>query len=42
LSSVIKSPIKTEEPQQVFRGIFPTYHIYVSDEFSHPEGPWPF
>src|ERR1700733_4413319 len=28
-SSAIKAPAKTEEPQQVFIGIFPASHIFV-------------
>ena len=37
-SSPIKTPAKTEEPQQVFIGIFPASHIFVRDELSDAEG----
>ncbi|KAJ7188388.1 hypothetical protein C8R46DRAFT_1183883 [Mycena filopes] len=40
-SAVIKPPAKTEEPHQVFIGIFPASHIYVRDEFSDAEGRLP-
>ncbi|KAK7057298.1 C2 domain in Dock180 and Zizimin proteins-domain-containing protein [Favolaschia claudopus] len=40
-STVIKPPAKTEEPHQVFIGIFPASHIYVRDEFSDAEGRLP-
>lgn len=40
-SSTIKSPPKTEEPQQVFIGIFPASHIYTRDELSDAEGRLP-
>ncbi|KAJ7129841.1 C2 domain in Dock180 and Zizimin proteins-domain-containing protein [Mycena crocata] len=40
-SVVIKPPAKTEEPHQVFIGIFPASHIYVRDEFSDAEGRLP-
>ncbi|EGN99543.1 hypothetical protein SERLA73DRAFT_106135 [Serpula lacrymans var. lacrymans S7.3] len=36
-----KTPVKTEEPQQVFIGIFPASHIYVRDELSDAEGRLP-
>lgn len=38
LSSAVKAPAKTEEPQQVFIGIFPASHIFVRDELSDAEG----
>ncbi|OJA18408.1 hypothetical protein AZE42_06392, partial [Rhizopogon vesiculosus] len=34
-------PIKTDEPQQVFIGIFPASHIHVRDELSDAEGRLP-
>lgn len=37
-STPIKAPTKTEEPQQVFIGIFPASHIFVRDELSDAEG----
>ncbi|KAF7376035.1 hypothetical protein MSAN_00018300 [Mycena sanguinolenta] len=40
-SGVVKPPVKTEEPYQVFIGIFPASHIYVRDEFSDAEGRLP-
>ncbi|KAJ7675067.1 cytoplasmic protein [Mycena rosella] len=40
-SAVVKPPAKTEEPHQVFIGIFPASHIYVRDEFSDAEGRLP-
>ncbi|KAJ7714176.1 C2 domain in Dock180 and Zizimin proteins-domain-containing protein [Mycena maculata] len=40
-SVVVKPPPKTEEPHQVFIGIFPASHIYVRDEFSDAEGRLP-
>ncbi|KAJ7262301.1 C2 domain in Dock180 and Zizimin proteins-domain-containing protein [Mycena haematopus] len=40
-SDVVKPPAKTEEPHQVFIGIFPASHIYVRDEFSDAEGRLP-
>ncbi|KAJ6499427.1 C2 domain in Dock180 and Zizimin proteins-domain-containing protein [Mycena sanguinolenta] len=40
-SGVVKPPAKTEEPHQVFIGIFPASHIYVRDEFSDAEGRLP-
>ncbi|KAF7362005.1 hypothetical protein MVEN_00545700 [Mycena venus] len=40
-SAVIKPPAKTEEPHQVFIGIFPASHIFVRDEFSDAEGRLP-
>lgn len=40
-SSTGKAPTKTEEPQQVFIGIFPASHIYVRDELSDAEGRLP-
>ncbi|KAJ7622830.1 C2 domain in Dock180 and Zizimin proteins-domain-containing protein [Mycena polygramma] len=40
-STAIKPPAKTEEPHQVFIGIFPASHIYVRDEFSDAEGRLP-
>ncbi|KIJ67558.1 hypothetical protein HYDPIDRAFT_127628 [Hydnomerulius pinastri MD-312] len=36
-----KVPVKAEEPQQVFIGIFPASHIYVRDELSDAEGRLP-
>src|ERR1700691_3787137 len=39
-SSTSKAP-KTEEPQQVFIGIFPASHIHVRDELSDAEGRLP-
>ncbi|KAI6032808.1 hypothetical protein F5J12DRAFT_902576 [Pisolithus orientalis] len=39
-SSVIK-PVKIEEPQQVFIGIFPASHVYIRDELSDAEGRLP-
>ncbi|CAK5281374.1 unnamed protein product [Mycena citricolor] len=40
-SSVVKPPPKTEEPYQVFIGIFPASHIFVRDEFADAEGRLP-
>ncbi|KAJ7502758.1 C2 domain in Dock180 and Zizimin proteins-domain-containing protein [Mycena galericulata] len=40
-SVAVKPPPKTEEPHQVFIGIFPASHIYVRDEFSDAEGRLP-
>ncbi|KAK0485658.1 hypothetical protein IW261DRAFT_1451404 [Armillaria novae-zelandiae] len=37
-SSLAKSPPKSEEPQQVFIGIFPASHIFLRDELSDAEG----
>ncbi|KAF9456631.1 cytoplasmic protein [Collybia nuda] len=37
-STPIKAPTKTEEPQQVFIGIFPASHIFVRDKLSDAEG----
>lgn len=37
----IKALTKTEEPQQVFIGIFPASHIHVRDELSDAEGRLP-
>jgi dedicator of cytokinesis protein 3 len=37
-SSPVKAPVKTEEPQQVFIGIFPASHIFVRDQLSDAEG----
>lgn len=37
----VKSPVKIEEPQQVFIGIFPASHIFVRDELSDAEGRLP-
>ncbi|KAG7446416.1 cytoplasmic protein [Guyanagaster necrorhizus] len=37
-SSLTKSPPKSEEPQQVFIGIFPASHIFLRDELSDAEG----
>ncbi|KAG2015952.1 cytoplasmic protein [Coprinopsis cinerea AmutBmut pab1-1] len=39
--SSVKPPVKTEEPQQVFIGIFPASHIYIRDELSDAEGRLP-
>ncbi|TFK18932.1 hypothetical protein FA15DRAFT_674916, partial [Coprinopsis marcescibilis] len=39
--SSAKPPVKTEEPQQVFIGIFPASHIYIRDELSDAEGRLP-
>lgn len=36
-----KTPTKTEEPQQVFIGIFPASHIHVRDELADAEGRLP-
>lgn len=36
-----KAPTKTEEPQQVFIGIFPASHIHVRDELADAEGRLP-
>lgn len=40
-SSIAKAPPKSEEPQQVFIGIFPASHIYIRDELSDAEGRLP-
>ncbi|KAG1904321.1 uncharacterized protein F5891DRAFT_1126689 [Suillus fuscotomentosus] len=40
-SSSSAKPVKTEEPQQVFIGIFPASHIFVRDELSDAEGRLP-
>jgi dedicator of cytokinesis protein 3 len=40
-SATIKLPTKSEEPQQVFIGIFPASHIHVRDELSDAEGRLP-
>ncbi|KAJ6607782.1 cytoplasmic protein [Mycena sp. CBHHK59/15] len=40
-STIVKPPANTEEPHQVFIGIFPASHIYVRDEFSDAEGRLP-
>ena len=37
-SSASKAPVKSEEPQQVFIGIFPASHIHVRDELADAEG----
>ncbi|KAK0461408.1 uncharacterized protein EV420DRAFT_1619788 [Desarmillaria tabescens] len=37
-SSLAKLPPKSEEPQQVFIGIFPASHIFLRDELSDAEG----
>jgi len=39
--STSKAPTKSEEPQQVFIGIFPASHIHVRDELSDAEGRLP-
>ncbi|KAF6760011.1 cytoplasmic protein [Ephemerocybe angulata] len=36
-----RPPVKSEEPQQVFIGIFPASHIYVRDELTDAEGRLP-
>ena len=40
-SSTSKASAKTEEPQQVFIGIFPASHIHVRDELADAEGRLP-
>ncbi|KAF8919995.1 cytoplasmic protein [Mucidula mucida] len=37
-SAIVKSPPKSEEPQQVFIGIFPASHIFIRDELADAEG----
>lgn len=36
-----KAPLRADEPQQVFIGIFPASHIYARDELSDAEGRLP-
>ncbi|PFH51985.1 hypothetical protein AMATHDRAFT_74495 [Amanita thiersii Skay4041] len=36
--SSLRSSIRTEEPQQVFIGIFPASHIFIRDELADAEG----
>jgi dedicator of cytokinesis protein 3 len=40
-STSTKAPLRTEEPQQVFIGIFPASHIHARDELSDAEGRLP-
>ncbi|KAF9245029.1 hypothetical protein BU15DRAFT_59190 [Melanogaster broomeanus] len=40
-STSTKALLRTEEPQQVFIGIFPASHIYARDELSDAEGRLP-
>ncbi|KAG6331845.1 hypothetical protein ID866_7243 [Astraeus odoratus] len=39
--STSAKPLKIEEPQQVFIGIFPASHVYIRDELSDAEGRLP-
>ncbi|KAL4080221.1 hypothetical protein V8B97DRAFT_1914290 [Scleroderma yunnanense] len=39
--STSTKPVKIEEPQQVFIGIFPASHVYIRDELSDAEGRLP-
>ncbi|KAJ2936556.1 hypothetical protein H1R20_g537, partial [Candolleomyces eurysporus] len=39
--SLPRPPVESEEPQQVFIGIFPASHIYVRDELPDAEGRLP-
>lgn len=40
-STSTKAPLRADEPQQVFIGIFPASHIYARDELSDAEGRLP-